>query len=169
MRGEAQDRILNDILWGTQSPYFPFFSRDEQPHTFTRYPSAYGVNSDLSSLHGEHWVAFYHVLTINLECFTHTAALPTRITFRSHSLSLIYINSHQLLCNNSSDCGQACIFISINALRIFRFQRSLRLLVWLKNPDLYVLTLHSKLRSLISLCSFDQSCCNTHSYTPKHH
>ena len=52
MRGEAIDKILIDILWGTPTNYLGVFSRDELAHSFTRYPSAYVANTDPSSLTG---------------------------------------------------------------------------------------------------------------------
>ena len=61
MRGEAIDKILIDILWGTPTTYLGVFSRDQLPHSFTLYPTAYVANTDPSSLAGEHWVAFYHL------------------------------------------------------------------------------------------------------------
>ena len=69
MRGDAIDKILIDILWSTATTYLGVFSRDELPHSFTRYPSAYVANTDPRSLPGQHWVAFYHLSPTHLEFF----------------------------------------------------------------------------------------------------
>ena len=69
MLGEAIDKILKDILWGTPTNYLGVFSSDELPHSFTRYPSAYVANTDPSFLPGQHWVAFYHLSPSHLEFF----------------------------------------------------------------------------------------------------
>ena len=37
MLGELIDKILIHILWGTPTTYRGVFSRDELPHSFTRY------------------------------------------------------------------------------------------------------------------------------------
>ena len=50
MRGDAIEKILTDILWGTPRNYLGVFSRDELPHLFTRYPRAYVGNTDRNSL-----------------------------------------------------------------------------------------------------------------------
>ena len=71
MRGEAIDKILIDILWGTPTTYLgiAYLSRDEVPHSFNRYPSASVANTDPSSLPGQHWVAFYLLSPSHLEFF----------------------------------------------------------------------------------------------------
>ena len=56
MRGEAIDKILTDILWGTPTTYLGVFSRDELPHSFTRYPSVYVANTDTSTLLVSTWL-----------------------------------------------------------------------------------------------------------------
>ena len=76
MRGEAIDKILIDILWGTPTTYLALFSRYELPHSFTRYPSSYVANTDPSYLHGQQWVAFNHFSPSHLEFFDAYASHP---------------------------------------------------------------------------------------------
>ena len=110
MRGEAIDRILIDVLWGTPTTYL-VFSRDELPHSFTRYPSAYVANTDPSSLPGQHWVAFFHLSPTHLEFFDSYGCPPDDYHFPiPPTITQIDINSHQIQSDNSSDCGQYCIF-----------------------------------------------------------
>ena len=163
IRGEAIDKNLTDILWGTRTQYLAVFSRYEQPlsttnhqlpQTSTRYPSAYVANTDPSSLSGEHWVAFYHLSPSHLEFFDsygcptddYNIPIPPTIT-------QIDINSHQIQSNNSSDCSQYCIFYLYQRAHGMPLPEINKVLRMTSNPDLFVRTFHSKLRSHISLCS----------------
>ena len=169
MRGEAIDKILTDILWGTPTTYLGVFSRDELPHSFTRYPSAYVANTDHSSLPGQHWVAFYHLSPSHLEFFDSYGCPPEDYHFHiPPSITQIDINSHQIQSDNSSDCGQYCIFYLYQRAHDIPLPEIIKALRMTSNPDLFVRTFYSKLRSRISLCSLDHSCCNHQSCTPKH-
>ena len=160
MRGEAIDKILIDVLWGTPTTYLGVFSRDQLPHSFTRYSSPYGANTDARSLPAQHWVAFYHLSPSHLEFFDSYGCHPDDYHFPiPPTITLIHINSHQIQSDNSSDCGQYSIFYlyqrahDIPMPEIFKAPRTSI------NPALFVRTFHSKLRSRISLCGLDHSCC----------
>ena len=169
MRGEAIDKILTDILWGTPAHYLGVFSRDELPHSFTRYPSAYVANTDPSSLPGQHWVAFYHLSPTHLEFFDSYGCPPDDYHFPiPPTITQIDINSNQIQSNNSSDCGQYCIFYLYQRAHDIPLSEIIKALRTTSNPDLFVRTFHSKLRSRISHYSLDHSCCNHQSCTPKH-
>ena len=175
MRGEAIDKILIDILWGTPTSYLGVFSRDQQPHSFTRCPSAYVANTDPSSLPGKHWVAFYHLSPSHLEFFDSYGCNPDDYHFPiPPTITKIDINSHQIQSDNSSDCGQYCIFYLYQRTHDIPLPEIIKVLRMTSNPDLFVRTFHSKLGSRISLCSRSisadysyHSCCNHQSCTPK--
>ena len=101
MRGEAIDKILSDVLWGTPSTYLGVFSRDELPHSFTRYPRAYVSKTDPSSLPGQHWVAFDHLSPSHLEFFDSYGCPPDDYHFPiPPTITHIDINSHQIQSDN---------------------------------------------------------------------
>ena len=175
MRGEAIDTILTDILVGTPAHYLGVFSRDQFPlstkiyhlaHASTRYPSAYVANPDPSSLHGEYWVGFYHLSPSHFEFFDSYGCRPDDSHFPIPlTITQIDINSHQIQSNNSSNCGQYCIFYHYHD---FSLPEIMKALPMTSKPDLFVRTFTPKLRSRISFCSVDHSCCNHQSCTPKH-
>ena len=176
MRGEAIDKILIDILWDTPTSYLRVFSRDELPHSFTRYPSAYVANTDPSSLPEEHWVAFYHLSHTHLEFFDSYGYPPDDYYFSiPPTITQIDIKYLQIQSNNSSDCGQYCMFYLYQRAHDIPLPEIIKALRMTSNPDLFIRTIHSKLRSRISRCSRTislyhsyRSCCNHQSCTPKH-
>ena len=176
MRGEAIDKILIDILWGTPTTTLGVFSRDKLPRSFTRYHSAYVANTDPSSLPGQHWVAFYHLSPSHLEFFDSYGCPPEDYHFTiPPTITQIYINSHQIQSENSSDCGQYSIFYLYQRAHDIPLPEIIKARLMTSNPGLFVRTFHSKLRSRISLwsrtISLDhsyRSCCNHQCCTPKH-
>ena len=169
MRGEAIDKILKDILWGTPSNYIAVFSRHELPHSFTRYPSAYVAKTDPSFLPGQHWVAFYHLSPSHLEFLDSYGSPPEGYHFPiPPSITQIDINSHHIQSDNSSDCGQYSIFYLFQRAHDIPLPEIIKALRMTRNPDLFVRTFQSELRSRISLCCLYHSCCNHQAFTPKH-
>ena len=140
-----------------------------------RFPSANVANTGPSSLHGEHWVAFYHLSTTHFEFFESYGWPPDDYHFPiPPTITQLDINSHQIQSDNSSDCGQYCILYHYQRAHDIPLPEIIKALRMTSNPDLFDRTFHSKLRSWIILrsrkISLDpsyHSCCNHQSYTPK--
>ena len=169
MRGEAIDKILIDVLWGTPTTYLGVFSRDQLPHSFTRYPSSYGANTDDSYLPRQNLVAFNHLSPSHIEFLDSYGCAPDDFPFPfPPTITQIDMNSHQIQSDNSFDCGQYSIFYLYQRAHDIPLREIIKALPMTSNPALFVRTFHSKLRSRIILCSLDHCCCTHQSCTPKH-
>ena len=161
MRGDMIDNVLVDALWGTSTRYLGVYSLNQIPSTFTNFPCAYVANTDPSTLPGRHWVAFYHLSPSHLEFFDSYGFEPDDYHFPlSPHITEIDYNSHPIQSLNSSDCGQYCIFYVYQRSHSVPMSEIIKSLSMSSNPDRFVRTFSTQLRSRIRPCS--SHCCSNH-------
>ena len=82
-----------------------------QPETLPSYPCCFVSNTDIATLPGSHWVAFYYVSAFHCEFFDSFGLAPSTYGFHLNSDDLQVITSSQCVQSTTSAvCGQFCIY-----------------------------------------------------------
>lgn len=82
------------------------FAKDKIPLTMTSYPCCFVANTDISSMSGEHWVAYFYDSPQSYEFFDSYGMPPQVYGF----VSVNNYNRKSLQSLTSSVCGQFCLF-----------------------------------------------------------
>ena len=107
METEEIQNVLSQTLCNTNTHFLGVFALDQIPSSFSQYPCAYVANTDPSSRKGQHWVAFYHESSTQLEFFDSYGLPPQTYDFPFPSnLSSLKYNACLLQSLSSSVCGQ---------------------------------------------------------------
>lgn len=123
----------------TKQSYVGCFACDEIPSP-PKYPAAWVVNLDPSTMPGSHWVALYspcpgvvlYFDSLGDEC------PPTIHKFFDDNFLVMSRQQHQIQSNDSKVCGQYAMFFIFLCCNRWKYSDIEALLLKTKNPDLYV-------------------------------
>ena len=113
-----KDKILQKYFVGV-------FAADQLPEK--KFPGAYIVNTDNSSGPGQHWVAMF-CYDHKIECFDSFGQYPGDCNPHiSNWLDPVYqiIHNRQLQSNDTSVCGQYCLFFLLLRAHGYTFEDTL--------------------------------------------
>lgn len=132
-----------------------------------QFPSAFIVNTDISSAEGEHWVAFYFDEHKNGEFFDSYGQSPQSYNlsfsnFLVQNAQKYCYNDKKLQSNHSDVCGQYCIYFLLFKARGNSMQQIVNSLLFDYNDqyvyefikDVFFMCFSSKM----SMCDKKQTC-----------
>ena len=145
--------LLIESLCDTSTRYLGVFALDQLPPTLTNFPCCYVANTDPISLPGTHWVAFYLDSRTHLEFFDSYGNSPDLYNFPTPpKLTSIICNDYPFQKIQTSVCGQYCIFYLHQRAHHIPLRSIISSLRSFPDPDSYVRSFVSKLRSKFTNC-----------------
>lgn len=123
-------------------------SSDKFLNKMIKYPFSFIVNTDVASMPGEHWVAFYIRSPNIVEYFDSLAGIPNNHMGQFlGKFNKIIKNEYNLQNPFTNVCGQFCIYFIIKRCSGQHFKHIIKFLYKMKNPDKYV---HNFVNMLLS-------------------
>ena len=166
MDGATIENVLKKGLCCTRTHFLGVFALDQLPK-LTQFPCCFVANTDPISLPGTHWVAFYYDSPTSLEFFDSYGQTPHEYKFPiSKKISSLTCNSYPIQSLVSTVCGQFCIFYLFHRARNIPLTQIISELRSFPDPESYVRSFVTKIRSQIKSESF--SCSNFQTCKCKH-